>query len=239
MHRKRNAQNRDLKVIITSRDSQTGTGKTTLALWLAVHFDQYGFDAEKVTVHPGEFKQLYNEKRAGEVIIMDEAEQLDSRRSMSNKNVEFWNLWQTMRFRQITSILALPTRSALDKRGMELADIWIQVTSRGHARVHEIVVDDYSGQVKPRLVESLNFPDASYLPVKAAADEKKEKLVEGEEFDEEAGDTITAEDLRRERREERDEWIRKMYEKSDMSQRDLAEETDLSLSRINEIINSE
>ena len=144
-----------------------------------------------------------------------------------------------MRFRQITSILTLPTRSALDKRGMELADIWIQVTSRGHARVHEIVVDDYSGQVKPRLVESLNFPDASYLPVKAAADEKKEKLVEGEEFSEEAGDTITAEDLRRERREERDEWIRKMYEKSDMSQRDLAEETDLSLSRINEIINSE
>ncbi|MFO7898981.1 MAG: hypothetical protein R6V58_07965 [Planctomycetota bacterium] len=56
-----------------------------------------------------------------EVIIMDEAEQLDSRRSMSNKNVEFWNLWQTMRFRQITSILTLPTRSALDKRGMELA----------------------------------------------------------------------------------------------------------------------
>jgi hypothetical protein len=110
MHRKRNAQNRDLKVIITSRDSQTGTEDDARAL-ARVHFDQYGFDAEKVTVHPGEFKQLYNEKRAGEVIIMDEAEQLDSRRSMSNKNVEFWNLWQTMRFRQITSILTLPTRS--------------------------------------------------------------------------------------------------------------------------------
>jgi hypothetical protein len=204
-----------------------------------VHFDYHGFDAEKVTVHPGEFKKLYNERRAGEVIIMDEAEQLDSRRSMSNKNVEFWNLWQTMRFRQITSILTLPTRSALDKRGMELADVWIQVTSRGHARVHQIIVDDYTGKVRPKHMERLNFPDASYMPVKEAADQKKEQLVEGETFDEEEGDTIVREDIDKARREERDSWIKKMYEKTDMSQRDLAKDTGLSVSRINEIVNSD
>jgi len=128
IYRKRRARNRDLKIIITSRDSQTGTGKTTLAMWLALHFDNHGFSADQVTLHPEEFLKLYKQNAAGSVIIMDEAEQLDSRRSMSNKNVEFWNLWQTMRYRQITSILTLPTRSALDKRGLELSDVWNRTT---------------------------------------------------------------------------------------------------------------
>jgi hypothetical protein len=233
IHRKRNAQNRDLKVIITSRDSQTGTGKTTLALWLAVHFDHHGFDADKVTVHPGEFKKLYNERRAGEVIIMDEAEQLDSRRSMSNKNVEFWNLWQTMRFRQITSILTLPTRSALDKRGMELADVWIQVTSRGHARVHQIIVDDYSGQVKPKLMEHLDFPDASYMDVKAAADQKKEQLVEGEEFDEQEGEVLDPEKIRK---ETRDEVLKGLYKSAEVTHKELAEGAGLSRRQVTRIL---
>jgi len=161
MYRKRRRQNRDLKIIITSRDSQTGTGKTTLGLWLALHFDVHGFGPDQVTLHPREFLKLYKQNTAGSVIIMDEAEQLDARRSMSQKNVDFWNLWQTMRYRQITSILTLPTRSALDKRGLELSDIWIQVTERGFARVHEVGVGDYDGQTQPRLIESIEFPDGS------------------------------------------------------------------------------
>jgi len=113
--------NRDLKIIITSRDGQTGTGKTTLSLWLAMHFDRNGFTGDKITVHPYEYKQLYNEVKPGSVLLMDEGEQLDSRRSMSSKNVDFWNLWQTMRFRQVTSILTLPTAAVLDKRGEDYA----------------------------------------------------------------------------------------------------------------------
>jgi hypothetical protein len=201
-----------------------------------VHFDYHGFDAEKVTVHPGEFKKLYNERRAGEVIIMDEAEQLDSRRSMSNKNVEFWNLWQTMRFRQITSILTLPTRSALDKRGMELADVWIQVTSRGHARVHQIIVDDYSGQVKPKHMERLDFPDASYMPVKAEADAKKEQLVEGEEFDEKEGEVIDPEKIRK---ETRDDIIRGIYKNADVTQKEIAEVVGVTARQVSNIVNSD
>lgn len=188
-----------------------------------------------MTVHPGEFKKLYNERRAGEVIIMDEAEQLDSRRSMSNKNVEFWNLWQTMRFRQITSILTLPTRSALDKRGMELADVWIQVTSRGHARVHQIIVDDYSGQVKPKLMEHLDFPDASYMDVKAAADQKKEQLVEGEEFDEQEGEVLDPEKIRK---ETRDDIVRGIYEKADVTQKEIAEVVGVTARQVSNIVNA-
>jgi len=236
MFRKRKADRRDLKIIITSRDSQTGTGKTTLALWLAMHFDEWGFDASKVTLHPQEFVELYKDNAPGSVIIMDEAEQLDSRRAMSKKNVDFWNLWQTMRYRQITSILTLPTRSALDKRGLELADIWIQVTNRGFARVHEVGVGDYDGQTNPILMETLSFPDVTYLPVKADVDDKKVQLVEdGQVFDVEG----EVEDPEEVKRYTRDKYLKKLYENSDLSQRDIAEMEGLSVSRINEIVNKD
>ncbi len=245
MYRARKKDNRDLKIIITSRDSQTGTGKTTLALWLALHFDEYGFSADQVTLHPEEFLELYKENPAGSVIIMDEAEQLDSRRSMSNKNVEFWNLWQTMRYRQITSILTLPTRSALDKRGLELADVWIQVTERGHARVHEIAVGDYDGNTQPNISETLAFPDISDMKLKDEIDEKKVQLMEeGEEFGEQT--SFDQSDIQSARMAVRDDWIRFIYENDDLTLREFEDKLEkdeklpgLSRSRINEIVTAD
>jgi len=235
--RERRGKNRDLKIIITARDSQTGTGKTTLALWLAMHFDVEGFNADKVTLHPREFLDLYKNNPVGSVIIMDEAEQLDARRSMSQKNIDFWNLWQTMRYRQITSILTLPTRSALDKRGLELCDIWIQVTARGHARVHQIGVGDYDGRTQPVLVETIEFPDVTYLPVKDAVDDKKIQLVEeGEEFIESETQTVDADEIRQ---ESRNKLIRQVYENSEMTQRDVAEVFKLSQPHVNTILKTE
>jgi hypothetical protein len=237
MYRKRRRQNRDLKIIITSRDSQTGTGKTTLGLWLALHFDVHGFGPDQVTLQPREFLKLYKENTAGSVIIMDEAEQLDARRSMSQKNVDFWNLWQTMRYRQITSILTLPTRSALDKRGLELSDIWIQVTERGFARVHEVGVGDYDGQTQPTLIESIEFPDVSYLPLKDAVDEKKVQLVEeGEEFIESEAETI---DIEADRIEQRNKAIRAVYETADVTQKELGDAHGITQQQVNNIVNSD
>jgi hypothetical protein len=237
MYRSRRADQRDLKIIITSRDSQTGTGKTTLALWLALHFDSWGFDASKVTLHPQEFVQLYTDNRPGSVIIMDEAEQLDSRRSMSQKNVDFWNLWQTMRYRQITSILTLPTRSALDKRGLELADVWIQVTNRGFARVHKVGVGDYDGRTNPMLLETLSFPDISYLPVKDAVDDKKVQLVEqGEEFVEAEDQTV---DIEKDRKQQRNKAIRALYGSADVTQKELGEAYGITQQQVNNIVNSD
>jgi hypothetical protein len=237
MFKERKLKNRDLKIIITSRDSQTGTGKTTLALWLALHFDEYGFSADQVTLHPEEFLELYTENPAGSVIIMDEAEQLDSRRSMSNKNVEFWNLWQTMRYRQITSILTLPTRSALDKRGLELADVWIQVTERGHARVHKIAVGDYDGNTRPNITETLAFPDISDLELKDKIDEKKVALMEeGEEFGEQT--TFDQSDIKAQRIEQRNESIKAIYEATDVTQKALGEAHGITQQQVNNIVNN-
>jgi predicted XRE-type DNA-binding protein len=235
--RERRGKNRDLKIIITARDSQTGTGKTTLALWLAMHFDVEGFNADKVTLHPREFLDLYKNNPVGSVIIMDEAEQLDARRSMSQKNIDFWNLWQTMRYRQITSILTLPTRSALDKRGLELCDIWIQVTARGHARVHQIGVGDYDGQTQPVLVETIEFPDVTYLPVKDAVDDKKIQLVEeGEEFIESEAKNVDPDSIRK---ETRDTVIRGMYELDGVTQQQIADAVGITQRQVSNIVNQE
>jgi predicted XRE-type DNA-binding protein len=235
--RERRGKNRDLKIIITARDSQTGTGKTTLALWLAMHFDVEGFNADKVTLHPREFLDLYKNNPVGSVIIMDEAEQLDARRSMSQKNIDFWNLWQTMRYRQITSILTLPTRSALDKRGLELCDIWIQVTARGHARVHQIGVGDYDGQTQPVLVETIEFPDVTYLPVKDAVDDKKIQLVEeGEEFIEAEAENVDPDSIRK---ETRDTVIRGMYELDGVTQQQIADAVGITQRQVSNIVNQE
>jgi hypothetical protein len=56
--------------------------------------------------------------------------------------------------------------------------------------------------------------------VKAAADEKKEKLVEGEEFSEEEEEVI---DIEKIRKEQRDDHIRKIYEKADVTQKEVGE----------------
>jgi predicted XRE-type DNA-binding protein len=142
-----------------------------------------------------------------------------------------------MRYRQITSILTLPTRSALDKRGLELSDIWIQVTRRGHARVHEVGVGDYDGQTQPVLVESIEFPDVTYLDLKDAVDQKKVELVEeGEEFIEAEAEDIDPDKIRQ---ESRNHLIRQAYQNSDMSQREVAETFDLSQPQVHRIVKSE
>src|SRR6056297_2565897 len=160
--RGRQAQGRDTKIIITSRNSTTGTGKTTLAVWLALNWDRSWTAAEKGTLSVSEYLNTYKELEPGSVLVMDEAEQLDARRSMSQENVDFAEKWMMMRVRNVTSILTLPTSSALDKRLKELADVRINVHRRGRARVYKITVDDHNtSQVREWRWHDVSWPDLS------------------------------------------------------------------------------
>jgi len=232
--RQRMADKRDLKIIITSRDGQTGTGKTTLSLWLAMHFDRNGFTGDKLTVHPYEYKDLYNEVDVGSTLLMDEGEQLDSRRSMSNKNVDFWNLWQTMRFRQVTSILTLPTTAVLDKRGKQLADIWINVIRRGEAKCHAITIGDYDSDISTPPTERLIFPDVSYLNVKDAADQAKLDLVEGEEYSQDEQEIIDPDKIRR---LERNRIIKELDENTNLEQAEIGARCGVGQTMVSKIVN--
>ena len=174
-------KNRDLKVIITSRNSTTGTGKTTLAVWLALNWDQHGWDADrKGTLSVKEYLDTYPDLQPGSVLVMDEAEQLDARRSMSQENVDFAEKWMMMRVRNVTSILTLPTASALDKRLKELADVRINVHRRGRARAYKITIDDHNtSEVREWRWHDIEWPDLSDHPEMRALDEQKEAKIEG------------------------------------------------------------
>lgn len=177
---KRLKKNRDLKVIITSRNSTTGTGKTTLALWLALNWDDNWSADEKATLSVREYLDRYQELDEGSALIMDEAEQLDARRSMSQQNVDFAEMWMMMRVRNVTSILTLPTASALDKRLKELADVRINVHRRGLARVYRITVDDHdTSNVREWGWHDLEWPDISDHPEMKALDAQKEAKISG------------------------------------------------------------
>ncbi len=173
---KRHGAGKDVKVVITQRDSETGGGKTTLAVWLAMCWDQHGWSGEeKGTTDPETFLSTFPDLPPHSALIMDEAEELDARRAMSDQNVEFSKKWMKMRTRQIDSILTLPTATALDVRLKELADLRLHVTKRGSAKVYRIKVDDRSHEVDERFKEEFHWPDVSQTPEFQALDREKQE----------------------------------------------------------------
>jgi hypothetical protein len=235
IHQFRERKGRDFKVLITARNSTTGTGKTTLACWLALNWDEDWSPEEKATLHVREYLQRYRELSPGSVLLMDEAEQVDARRSMSQKNVDFAEKWMMMRVRQVDSILTLPTASALDKRLKELADVRINVLRRGLARVYRIVVDDHSQEVQEWFMHELEWPDISDLPEMQHLDEMKQSKIEGEIFDPDDGSDEAVADGGL---DQRDVAIRELYEKTDLSQKEVGERVDLDQSTVNKIVNN-
>lgn len=174
---------RDLKVIITSKDSMTGTGKTTLAFWLCDQWHQLFSDgqwsAEKhATLDVYDYLEKYRSLKPGSVLLLDEAEELDSRRSMAGKNVDFSHYWMKMRVRQVTTILTLPSTTALDSRLEELADVWIEVTRRGKAMVHDIRVNSYSKNVQTWRMHHIEWPDVSAHPEMKTLDAMKNENID-------------------------------------------------------------
>jgi len=205
-------------------------------VWLALNWDQHGFDVSKATLEPQSYINRYLETMPGEVLIMDEAEQLDSRRSMSNTNVEFADRWQQLRYRQVDSILTLPTSSALDKRLEELADIWINVIDRGLAEVYKTTVNDRSKEINQIPLQTITWPDISDHEVKLQLDAKKKK--KNEQQNERAKKEEEAADPAKVKKQTRDEYMKAVYRETDLTQRDVADAFDLTVGTVNQILNA-
>lgn len=147
---------RDAKIIITSRNSETGTGKSTLALLLSMYWDENGMTEDKIFQDISTYLAYYSSKaRGGDVLLFDDAQAgADSRRSTSKENVLISKYWTILRSRNIVSILTLPTQTMLDKRLLELADIWLNVRTRGEAVPYRIYVDDVKKYVRTYRVKN-------------------------------------------------------------------------------------
>jgi hypothetical protein len=230
LRERRHRRGRDLKIIITQRDSGTGGGKTTLACWLALSWDD-DWTADRSTLDPNEFIKQYPKLPEHSVLILDEAEELDARRSMQEENVQFSKNWMTMRTRQLDSILTLPTSGALDKRLLELADIRINVLQRGLARVYQVKVNDFNtDEIKQRYLHDLKWPDLSWHPEYQRVEEKKQAKIEAAAEAAEAraeadGDTVDPDAIRREYRRE---IAGRMYEELGYQYQDIEDVLDVS-----------
>lgn len=176
---------RDLKVIITSQDSETGTGKTTLAFWLCDQWHQLfapdNWSAEEhATLDIYDYLDKYRNLPKGSVLLLDEAEELDARRSMATKNVDFSHYWMKMRVRQVMTVLTLPSTTALDSRLEELADVWIEVQRRGKALVHDIRVNSYNKNVQTWQVHNIEWPNVAEHPEMERLDDMKSENIDQE-----------------------------------------------------------
>lgn len=225
---KRMESERDLKIIITARDAQTGVGKSTLnfglaASWNPIYTDEEWTAEEYATYDVAEYLQKYVSIPNGSVLAMEEAEQLDSRRGMSNNNVDFSHYWMAMRVRQVVSILTLPTTAALDKRLWMLADVWIDVACRGRAVVHRIGVNSYTGEMYRKKVHEIEWPDLSTHPEMKKLDRmKEEKIDRGLSDMQEEEEVVDPKEVKRE-------------EKVTIAQR-LRDHTDLTGKEIGEVV---
>jgi len=177
LYRLRMDRGRDLKVIITARNSETGTGKTTLAVWLCLSWDSDWDPKLKAVNNIVDYVKTYNKLSPGSCLLFDEAEQVDRRRSMSHLNVNFSYVWMTMRVRQIASILTLPTVSVLDQRAKELADVRIHVLKRGLAKVYKISVDDFRGKVWEEEWHYIQFPNLDWHPAMQYLHKMKDDMI--------------------------------------------------------------
>lgn len=250
LHRKameRIRQGRDLKLIVTAKNSQTGVGKTTLAGWLALSWTRWFAGIPwyctpddptegMATLNPGEYfkivKKVGNEFPAGTVILVDDAEELDARRSMQTLNVEFSQRWMLMRLKQAITIITLPSPSSIDSRLEELADYWINIERRGRALVHNIEVQDYGARnVLTRQSHWLTYPDVSDHPEMEKLKTMKEDKMD--DWDAAEADGPTPDEVEKETKKEHAQRLRDMgvpIEAQDPETPDIVSTIDMSQS---------
>ncbi len=193
---KRVAEGRDLRVIISADNAETGVGKTTLGVCLAKLWDIWGWDAaKKATLDPREYTVRYDGLRKVSVQYLLEAEQaLEKRRAMSDEIVAVGHDFATKRYRQLIGILDLPSKSMMDARIADtLCDYWILVRERGHAVVFEFDENQFTGKTYYKKVEEISWPpldgDPDYeaverMKVEWMTDQTQSRYVTREEFQE-------------------------------------------------------
>jgi len=176
---------RDMHVIITAA-SETGVGKTTLAVVLALLWDQHGWTPDKAAVADAmEYTALYDNVPPGSVLLLDEAEiAADNRRGMKKSNVAVSQAFAAKRYRQVFGILTAPSKQWVDKRlGGDSADYWIQAQEtdrgkpKGEAIVYRLKSNEHYKTHYAKRHEMISWPRLDTHPAFIELDRRKRATV--------------------------------------------------------------
>jgi cellulose biosynthesis protein BcsQ len=244
---KRKRTQRDAVILITADDADRGVGKTSLAVFLAKLLDtsETAFDAdEQATLSVPRFLQLYDELAKGSTLLMDEGEQIDSRRSMSQENVDASLKMQTRRVNEIIVLLTLPSADMIDSRIEQLADYWINVEARGRATVYKMKVHRTKKKVYPETMQRIKWPNMDGWPAYERLAEMKQAFNNGEgqenQYIREDEVVERVEQAEKEaRREKRDNLLRQVCSHPDIEQQQVADAVDLSAGRVSQILSGD
>jgi predicted XRE-type DNA-binding protein len=243
---------RDANIVITA-SSETGVGKSTLAVTLALLIDQHGWTSDKAAIGSAEeYDRLYDTVKPGAAVILDEAEEaVDSRRGMTSESVSLAQSFAAKRYKQVFSILTAPTKGWIDKRlGSDSADFWIQAEEtelgriKGEGPVYRLRTNEHYEQDFTKKTETVTWPNISDHSAFQAMDEAKTERYDnsGEEaqyYDAEEVEQREQRAQKQAKSQHRKQIVRQLNEIDELTQGDIGEVFGISSSRVSQIVNSE
>lgn len=242
---------RDMNIIVTA-SSETGVGKTTLAVALAMMIDQHGWTADKAAVaNPVEYDRLYDNSPPGSCLILDEAEKaMDARRGMTKESVSLTQSFATKRYKQIFSILTAPSKSWVDNRlGSDASDYWIQALEtdmgriKGEAKVYRLKTNEHYEQDYTEKTEYIHWPNLDGNKEFDRLDERKRNILESDTetayYDEEDVQELKEQASRSAREQQKRDIIKRLNELDKLTQEDIGKVFDISSSRVSQIVNAD
>lgn len=252
----------DLIVCIaaSSRTEISGTGKSTLAITMARHFDNTdeGFNAEeKATLHATEMAQdLYPNLPSQSALIFDEAQGtldsdgVDSRRAMANSVVQMSRAAAQYRKRQHSLIIVSQSTDWIDSRMMELIDRLVLIQEKnpqkGFARA--VSFDHYRKDLPsmggteertPAIEDIVWEPLADDDPDYRVIETLKEQVgdVVDEESEQDAEDVIK--NFRELPVEQRNQILGEVFHSTSATQKELANTVELTQQRVQQVLADE
>ncbi len=249
LHRKRVAQNRDLTVFIADWNLERGSGKTTLAMRLASHFDRTdtGITRDKATLSAKELINAYTAQPKGSALILDEGQaDASNRRSMSGVNEALRKIVGMGRVEEKYLILTAPGVTQVDKSIRNMCDIWIFVRRLGEAQMFRVEYNPFGDHEVTHdwgtITWSGDLPGQLETTYEQLTEDKRKRLRgDGDDGDgyvpaEKVQETVQ-ERVKETERQTRDKLIQDIYSNADdMTQQKLADAIGLSRSRIADIL---